>query len=164
MLRSDMCDYSDEYIVVTERITVTGSDNANRRNKKLTFKNDVPFRSCISKLNNTFIDNSEDLDIVMLIYNLLEYSDNYSMASGILWNSYWDEVNDTANEKDVANNKINDNETATSISFKYKTKIIGSTPANINRLYAELVVSLKYLSSLWLTVKQNLIFHVQEIL
>ena len=159
-----MCDYSDEYIVVTERITVTGSDNANRRNKKLTFKNDVPFRSCISKLNNTFIDNSEDLDIVMLIYNLLEYSDNYSMASGILWNSYWDEVNDTANEKDVANNKINDNETATSISFKYKTKIIGSTPANINRLYAELVVSLKCLSSLWLTVKQNLIFHVQEIL
>ena len=159
-----MCDYSDEYIVVTERITVTGSDNANRRNKKLTFKNDVPFRSCISKLNNTFIDNSEDLDIVMLIYNLLEYSDNYSMASGILWNSYWDEVNDTANEKDVANNKINDNKTATSISFKYKTKIIGSTPANINRLYAELFVSLKYLSSLWLTVKQNLIFHVQEIL
>ena len=159
-----MCDYSDEYIVVTERITVTGSDNANRRNKKLTFKNDVPFRSCISKLNNTFIDNSEDLDIVMLIYNLLEYSDNYSMASGILWNSYWDEVDDTANEKDVANNKINDNKTATSISFKYKTKIIGSTPANINRLYAELVVSLKYLSSLWLTVKQNLIFHVQEIL
>ena len=100
----------------------------------------------------------------MLIYNLLEYSDNYSMASGILWNSYWDEVNDTANEKDVANNKINDNKTATSISFKYKTKIIGSTPTNINRLYAELFVSLKYLSSLWLTVKQNLIFHVQEIL
>ena len=88
VLRSDMCDYSDEYIVVTERITVTGSDNANRRNKKLTFKNDVPFRSCISKLNNTFIDNSEDLDIVILIYNLLEYSDNYSMASGILWNFY----------------------------------------------------------------------------
>ena len=159
-----MCDYSDEYIVVTERITVTGSDNANRRNKKLTFKNDVPFRSCISKLNNTFIDNSEDLDIVILIYNLLEYSDNYSMASGILWNSYWDEVNDTPNKKDVANNKINDNKTATSISFKYKTKIKGSTPTNINRLYAELFVSLKYLNSLWLTVKQNLIFHVQEIL
>ena len=57
-------------------------------------------------------------------------------------------MNDTANEKDVANNKINDNKTATSISFKYKTKIKGSTPTNINRLYAELFVSLKYLSSL----------------
>ena len=50
------------------------------RNKTLTFKNTAPFRSCISKINNTFIDNAEDLDIVMPIYNLLEYSDKYSMT------------------------------------------------------------------------------------
>ena len=73
------------HIVVKGRISVTGTNNANRRNKKLTFKNNAPFRSCISKINNTFVDNGEDLDIVMSMYNLLEYSDNYFMT-GSLWN------------------------------------------------------------------------------
>ena len=68
------------------------------RNKKLTFKNNAPFRSCISKINNTFIDNAGDLDIVMLMYNLLEYSDNYSMTSGRLWNYHRDEINDDTNK------------------------------------------------------------------
>ena len=98
MLRSDLCDYSDAYIVVKGRISVRGTNDANKRNKKLTFKNNAPFRSCISKINNTFIDNAEDLDIVMPMYNLLEYSDNYSMTSGSLWNYYRDEINDDANE------------------------------------------------------------------
>ena len=71
MLRSDLYDYGDAYIAVKGRISVTGIDNANRRNKKLTFKNNAPFRSCIWKINSTFIDSAEDLDIVMLIYNLL---------------------------------------------------------------------------------------------
>ena len=53
MLRSDLCDYSDAYIVVTGMISVTGINANNRRNKKLTFKNNAPFRSCISKINNT---------------------------------------------------------------------------------------------------------------
>ena len=78
MQRSNLCDYSNSYIVVKVRISVTGTSNANRRNKKLTFKNSTPFKSCISKMNNTFIDNAEDLDIVMRMYNLLEYSDKYS--------------------------------------------------------------------------------------
>ena len=73
------------HIAVKGRISVTGTNNANRRNKKLTFKNNAPFRSCISKINNTFVDNGEDLDIVMSMYNLLEYSDNYFMT-GSLWN------------------------------------------------------------------------------
>ena len=72
MLRSDLCDYSDAYIVVKERIRIRGPDNANRIIKKLTFRNNAPFRSCISKINNTFIDNAEDLDTVMAMYNLLE--------------------------------------------------------------------------------------------
>ena len=72
------------------------SDYADRRNKKLTFKNNAPFRSCITKTNNIFIDNAEDLDIVIPMYNLLEHSDNYSMISGSLWNYYRDEVNDHA--------------------------------------------------------------------
>ena len=88
MLRSDLYDYSHAYIVLKGRISVTGTNNANRRNKKLTFKNNAPFRSCITKVNNTFIYNAEDLDIVMWMYNLLEYSDNYSVISGSLWNYY----------------------------------------------------------------------------
>ena len=80
MLRSDLCDYSDRYIVAKGRIRVRGTNPANRINKKLVFKNNGLFRSCISKINNTFIDNAEDLDIVMPMYNPLQYSDNYSMT------------------------------------------------------------------------------------
>ena len=84
MLRSDLCDYSDAYIVVKGIISVTVTNGVNRTNKKLVFKNNAPFRSCITKTNNTFLDNAEDLDIVMPMYNLVEYSDNYSMTSGSL--------------------------------------------------------------------------------
>ena len=75
-----------------------------KKRKKLTFKNNAPFRSCISKINNTFIDSAEDLDIVMPMYNLLEYSDNYSMALRSLWNYYRDEINDDSNEN--VNNRV----------------------------------------------------------
>ena len=64
MLGSDLCDYSDAYIVVKGRTSVTGTNNANRRNKKLAFKNNTLFRSCILKVNNTFVTNAEDLDTV----------------------------------------------------------------------------------------------------
>ena len=79
MLRSDSCDYSNAYIVVKGIITVTGANNDNRINKKLVFKSNASFQLCISKIN-TFMDNAEDLDIVMVMYNLLEHSDNYSMT------------------------------------------------------------------------------------
>ena len=90
MLRSDLSDYSEAYIVVKGTITVEGDNNAKKRNIKLTFKDNAPFRSCLSKINNTFISNAEDLGIVMPIYNLLEYSDNYSITSESLWNYYKD--------------------------------------------------------------------------
>ena len=67
-------------------MTVKRDDDKKKRDKKLSFKNNAPFRSCISEISNTFIDNTGDLDIVMLIYNLLEYRENYSMTSGCLWN------------------------------------------------------------------------------
>ena len=86
ILRSDLCDYSDAYTVVKGTITVEGDDNAKKRYKKITFKNNAPFRSCISKMNNTFIGKTEDLDIAMPMYNPLQYSDNYSMISESLWN------------------------------------------------------------------------------
>ena len=81
MLELDLCDYSDAYIVVKEEITVKGDNNASKRNGKLIFENNVPFRSCILKINNTFIGNAKDVDIAMPIYNLLEYSDSYSITS-----------------------------------------------------------------------------------
>ena len=71
MLQSDLCDYSDACIVVKRTINVTDPNN-NAYDKKLAFKNDAPFISCISKINNTLIDNVEDLDIVMSIHNLIE--------------------------------------------------------------------------------------------
>ena len=102
-----------------------------------------------SKINNIFIDSAEDLDIVMPMYNLLEYSDNFSMTSGSLWNCYRDEVNNSANETDDNDNMINSIKTTTSKSFKYKTKVIGSTSNNNSRLNAEVAVPLKYLSNFW---------------
>ena len=76
MLRSDLCDFSDAYIVTKGKITVTDPNN-DAYDKKIAFKNNTPFVSCISKINNTFIGNAEDLDVVMPMYNLLEYSKNY---------------------------------------------------------------------------------------
>ena len=76
MLRSDLCDYSDAYIVVEGNIIVTNPDGA-KRNKAVAFKNNAPFINCISKINGVKIDNAEDLDVVMPMYNLIEYSKNY---------------------------------------------------------------------------------------
>ena len=101
------------------RISVTGTENANRGNRKLTFN--APFKSCISKINNTLIGSAEDLDIVMPMYNLLECSGNFSMTSGSLWNYHRDEVNDSANEVDDNDNMINNSKIATSkLSIKQK--------------------------------------------
>ena len=94
MLTSDLCDYGDGYIFVKGKITLEGDNDAKERNKKLNFKNNAPFRPCTSKINNTFIDHAKDLDIVMTMYNLLEYSDSYSMTTSSLWNCYRDKVND----------------------------------------------------------------------
>ena len=125
-----------------------------KTNKKLTFRNNAPFRSCISKINNTFIDNAENLDIVMPMYNFLEYSTNYSMTSGSLWNYYRGEINDDVNEN--VSNRIN-NKTITSKSFEYMTKLIGSTPDDSNILEAEIVVPLKYWINFWRSLDLSLI-------
>ena len=89
MLKSSLCDYSDAYIHVKGTITVnnTAAEGAaaNNNNKKVIFKNCAPFTNYISEINNTDVDNAKDLDIVMLMYNLIEYSDNYSKTSGSLW-------------------------------------------------------------------------------
>ena len=86
MLRSDLCDFSDAYIVVEGDITLEGDNDANKRNKNLAFKNNAPFINCIWKTNGVKIDNAEDLDVVMPMYNLLEYIKNYRKTTGSLWN------------------------------------------------------------------------------
>ena len=89
MLRSSLCDYSDAYIRVKGNIVVNNTSGAaataNNTDKIVIFKNCVPFTNCISKINNTQIDNAECIDIVMPMYNLIEYSNNYSKTSGSLW-------------------------------------------------------------------------------
>ena len=89
MLRSSLCDYSNAYTLVKETITVANTAAAalatNNLNKKVIFKNCAPFTNCISRINNTQVNDAHDIDVVMPMYNLIEYSDNYSNSSGILW-------------------------------------------------------------------------------
>ena len=91
----------------------------------------------------------ENLIFLCSLYNLLEYSDKYSMTSGSLWSYYRDKMNGAANEVDDNDNKINNNKTITTKSPEYKTKLIGSKPNNNNILDPEVVAPLKYLSNFW---------------
>ena len=87
MLKSSLCDYSDAYILVKGKIRITGAGDdaaarkADKRDKGAAFKNCAPFTNCISEINNTQIDNCKNIDIVMILYNLPEYSDNYAKTS-----------------------------------------------------------------------------------
>ena len=89
MLRSGLCDYSDAHILVKGIISVNNTaaaeTDANNTNKKVIFKNSAPFTVCVSKINNAQVDNAKDIDIVVSMYKLIEYSDNYSKTSGSLW-------------------------------------------------------------------------------
>ena len=157
MLRSSLCDYADAYILVKGTIIIAVNEGpepdpdaprtaaqllaarqADERDKGVTFKNCAPFTKCISRINNTDIDNAQDIDIVMPMYNLIEYSDNYSKTSGSLWQYYKDEPNDNL---------------ANSESFKSKVKITGGTPTGGNTKDVEIVAPLKYLSNFWRTLE-----------
>ena len=89
MLKSSLCDYSDAFILVKGTISVNNTDAAdaaaNNTNKKVIFKNCVPFTNFISEINNTQLDIAKYIDIVMPMYNLIEYSDNYAKTTGSLW-------------------------------------------------------------------------------
>ena len=125
MLRSDLCDYNDTFAVFEGKIIVTDSDN-DVYEKKLAFQQNAPFTNCISKINNTLIDNAEDLDILNPMYNLIEYSKNYRKTTGSLWNYYRDEPNSGLGG---ANNNINYS-IKDSKSFHYKTTITGKLEGN----------------------------------
>ena len=85
MLRSGLCDYSDAYIVVKGDITVTGPDNP-KRNKSVALKSNAAFINSISKIKGVQNHNAEDLDVVMPMHNLIEYSKNYRKTTKSLWN------------------------------------------------------------------------------
>ena len=148
ILKSSLCDYSDAYILVKGTIAINGrgadaaARQADERDKGVAFKNCAPFINCISEINNTQIDNAKDIDIVMPMYNLIEYSDNYAKTSGSLWQYFRDEPDD----------HIEDSE-----SFKSKIKITGKTPNDDNEKDVEIMVPLKYLSNFWRTLEMPLI-------
>ena len=112
MLRSYLCEFSDAYILVKGVISATSPDDA-KTNKAVAFKNKGPSINCISKINGVQIDNAEDLDIVMAMYNFLEYSKSYRKTTNSLWNYYRDEPSD----------RLSSN----SESFKYKASVTGNT-------------------------------------
>ena len=162
MLRSNLCDYSDAYILVKGTITVTAlgaNNNVNnirdKRNRPLILKNNAPFVSCITRINGELIEDADDLDIVMPMYNLLEYSKNYRKTIGSLYNYYRDELSDDADDNNFDNIKVINSNT-----FKSKNKITGNT-YNVNAgaqgydvnkngtQEVELAIPLKYLGNFW---------------
>ena len=162
MLRSNLCDYSDAYTLVkaTIKVTAPGANNGannirDKRNRPLILKNNAPFVSCITRINGELIEDADDLDIVMSMYNLLEYSKNYRKTIGSLYNYYRDELSDDADDNNFDNIKV-----VNSNTFKYNNKIIGNT-YNVNAgadaydvnkngtQEVELAIPLKYLGNFW---------------
>ena len=155
MLKSSLSDYSDAYILVKGTISINNTAAqgaaANNTNKKVIFKKCAPFTNCISEINNTQIDNAKDIDVVMPMCNLIEYSDNYAKTSGSLW-QYCKDIPARDNDYEItafdANNLTD--------SFNFKVKITGQTGDDGTK-EVEIMVPLKYLSNFWRTLEMPLI-------
>ena len=162
MLRSNLCDYSDAYILVKGTITVSApgvNNNANnirdKKNRPVILKNNVSFVSCITRINGELIEDADDLDIVMSMYNLLEHSKNYRKTIRLLYNYFRDELSDDADDNNFDNIKV-----VNSNTFKYKNKMTGNTynvdagaegyDVNKNGTQeVELAIPLNYLGNFW---------------
>ena len=127
-------------------ITVTNPNNNANFDRRLTLKNNAPFISCVSKINGELVENAEDLDIVIPMYNLLEYSKNYEKASGSLFNYYRDEPNEAeiANENGAINISVRNSK-----SFDHKTTIVGTLADNVLEKEVTIAIPLKYLGNFW---------------
>ena len=155
ILRSRLCDYSDAYITVKGTIAVPNNGTAaapNKRNKEVVFKNCAPFTDCASEINNTRLDNAKDIDVVMNMYNLIEYSENYSQTSGSLWLYYRDQSALDGNGN-ITDFPVKDD---THFSFAYKKNVIGRTGDDRTK-NTKIWVPLKYLSSFWRTLEMPLV-------
>ena len=161
MLRSDLCDYADVYILVNGTITVTAPAGANNirdeKDRPLILKNNAPFVSRITRINGELIEDADDLDIVMPMYNLLEYSKNYRKTIGSFYNYYRDEL---TNDNISAGNTFDNIRVVNSNTFKYKNRIIGNMyninaddedyDTNKNGMQeVEIAIPLKYLGNFW---------------
>ena len=166
MLRSNLCDYADAYILVNGTILVHVLNPRDRQNRPLILKNNAPFVSCITRINGELIEDADDVDIVMPMYNLLEYSKNYRKTIGLLYNYYRDELNNDADDNNFADNNV-----VSSNTFNYKNKIIGNTynvdstivsatggarvanpdydANNFGKRSIELAIPLKYVGNFW---------------
>ena len=165
MLRSDLCDYLDAYILASGTIIVAGNHPRDKQDRPVILKNNAPFVSCITRINGELIKDADDLDVVMHMYNLLEYSKNYRKTTGSSYSYYRDELDDDADLNDFANNNV-----VSLSAFQYKSKLLANTydvnstndppaaggarPANPNydanrsgRKEVILVVALKYLGN-----------------
>ena len=131
--------------------TAAEDADVNNTNKKVIFKNCAPFTDCISEINNTEVDNAKDIDNVMPMYNLIEYSDSYSKTSGNLWQFYKD-----IPAVDNNNAIVNFSENNLTDSFNFKVKITSQTGNNGTK-NLEIMARLKYLSNFWITIEMHLI-------
>ena len=155
MLKSSLCDYSDAYILVKGIISVNNTAAqgaaANNDDLKVIFKNCAPFTNCINEINNTQIDNAKDIHIVMPMYNLIEYSDNYAKTAGSLW-QYFKDIPARNNNNQI----VNFGTSSLTDSLNFKVKFTGQT-GNDGTKDVEIMVPLKYLSNFWRTLEMSLI-------
>ena len=151
VLKPNLCDYAEAYILVDGTIRATNAVNATR----LALKNCTPFTKCNLEINDEHVDTAENLDIIMPMYNLIEYSDNYQDSSATLYQYKRDEPP----EGDAVADLTADN----SSSFKYKIKLLGNVSeivgnaAGVRRLNVKIVVPLKYLSNFFRSLEMSLI-------
>ena len=151
VLKSNLCHYADAYILVDGTIRAEGAPNATR----LALKNCAPFTKCNLEINDEHVDTAESLDIVMPMYNLIEYSDNYQVSSAILYQYKRDEPPEAYPLADLTAD--------TSSSFKNKINLLGNIAAvdpdaaRIARLNVKIVVPLKYLSNFFRSLEMPLI-------
>ena len=151
VLKPNLCDYAEAYILYHGTIRATNAVNATR----LAFKNCAPFTKCNLEINDEHVDTAENLDIVMPMYNLIEYSDNYQDSSATLYQFKRDEPPEVDVVADLTANN--------SDSLKYKIKLLGnvtevdSDAAGVRRLNVKVVVPLKYLSNFFRSLEMPLI-------
>ena len=150
-MRNDLCDFNDAYIVVTGKATATDTDpddDTINCDRTIALKNSAPFFNCILKTNSQLIEDAQDLDIVMPMYNSLYYSKNFRKTTGSFWNYYQDMPGFEYagnNERTRIHYAIRNNY---SKSFDYKTKLVGSLPVGEDELEnIKIVAPLKDLSN-----------------
>ena len=151
VLKPNLCDYAEAYILVDSTIRAVAVNAAGAAAVRLALKNCAPFTKCNLEINDELVDTAENLDIVMPMYNLIEYSDNYQDSSATLYQYKRDEPPE--------NHAINDLTVDNSSSFKYKVNLLGNpVPTNlIVKRNLKTVVPLKYLSNFFRSLEIPLI-------